>query len=92
MARMIEQGRGPALKMNCFAVPLDESFPEFIRENQARYGHLLFNDTPAYRKRVRLARTLRTLQGSLVQFAEAACPASFHNWLHLVKMRLLKCR
>jgi len=89
MAELIAKGQGPALKMNCFAVPIDESFPAYIRGNQDKYAHLIFPVTPEYMKHVRVARLLRTLQGRWIQFAEWVCPAALHNWLHLVKMRLL---
>lgn len=87
---LIEQGNGPFWKMNCFAVPIDESFPEYIRDNQDRYAHLIFKITPEYMKRVRWARFWRILQGRWIQFAENVCPSELHNWLHLVKMRLLR--
>ena len=61
--RIVESGGGVFWKMNCFGERIDESFPRFIRENQARYTHLIFNVTRAYEKRVRLARCARTLQG-----------------------------
>lgn len=87
---LIEQGNGPFWKMNCFAVPIDDSFPKFIRENQERYAHLIFKITPEYMKRVRWARFGRTLQGRWIQFVENICPSELHNWLHLIKMRILR--
>ena len=90
VADLIEKGQGPALKMNCFAVPIDDSFPKFIRENQERYAHLIFKITPEYLKRVRWARFGRTLQGRWIQFVENVCPSELHNWLHLIKMRVLR--
>ena len=90
MAELIEKGQGPALKMNCFAVPIDDTFPVYVRENQDRYADLIFKITPEYMKRVRWARFGRTLQGRWIQFVETVCPSSLHNWLHLIKMRLLR--
>lgn len=90
IAKIIASGNGTFWKMNCFAVPIDDSFPAYIRENQAKYAHLIFPITPDYVRRVRLARFVRTLQGRWIQFAEWLCPAAFHNWLHLIKMRMLK--
>ena len=90
MAELIAKGHGPALKMSCFAVPIDESFPAYVRENQERYSHLIFKVTPEYLRQVRWARFGRTLQGRCVQFAETVCPPALHNWLHLVKMRILR--
>lgn len=91
IAELIAKGQGPALKMNCFAVPLDDRFPKYIREHREKYAHLIFEITPDYMRRVRLARFLCTLQGRSIQFAEWACPPAVHNWLHKMKMRLLGC-
>ena len=88
MAALIATGRGPALKMNCFAVPIDETFPKYLRENLSRYSHLVFKVTPEYSRRVRVARFFRTLQGRFIQFAEWVCPLAFHNWLHHVRLRV----
>lgn len=90
MARLIAEGRGPALKMNCFAVPIDETFPRYLVENQEKYRALIFPVTPDYLRRVRCARLLRTLQGRWIRFAERACPPALHNFLHLVKMKLIR--
>ena len=90
MVELIAKGQGPALKMNCFAVPIGDSFPTYIRENQERYTHLIFKITPEYMKRVRWARFGRTLQGRWIQFTLWLCPPALHNWLHLIKMRLLR--
>ena len=90
LKELIERGAGPFWKMNCFALPIDDSFPKYIRENQERYAHLIFKITPEYLKRVRWARFGRTLQGRWIQLAEMACPSALHNWLHLIKMRILR--
>lgn len=92
VAGLIAKGQGPALKMNCFGVLLDKTFPKYIQDNQSKYAHLIFALTPEYLKRVRHARLLRTIQGRLIQFAEWACPTALHNQLHLIKMRLLNGR
>lgn len=89
VSALVLRGLGPALKMNCFAVPLDERFPRYIVNNRDRYSHLIFNATPEYLRRVRCARFFRTIQGLIKGFAEKACPSSVHNQLHLLKMRLL---
>ena len=90
MAELIAKGQGPALKMNCFAVPIDETFPAYIRENQERLANLIFEISPEYMKRVRWARFWRTLQGRWIQLAETMCPPALHNWLHLLKMKMIK--
>jgi len=89
MTALISRGQGPALKMNCFAVPIDDTFPAFIRDHQAEYAHLIFPITPEYMNAVRIPRALRTMQGRLIQCAEWLCPAALHNQLHLLKMRMI---
>lgn len=86
---MMAKGRGPALKMNCFAIQLDESFPRYILEHQQKYAPLLFKVTPEYLRCVRVARFLRTIQGRFIQFAEWLCPPALHNALHILKMRFI---
>lgn len=86
---IIKSGGGVFWKMNCFAVPLDETFPKYIRDNQEKYTHLIFNVTPEYLRRVRWSRFWRTIQGRLIQFGEWLCPPALHNQLHLVKMKML---
>lgn len=88
--RVIEYGGGVFWKMNCFGEEIDETFPDYIRENQAKYAHLIFNVTPEYKRRVRWARFWRTLQGRIIQLGEWMCPPAFHNWLHLLKMKIRK--
>ena len=88
--RVIESGGGVFWKMNCFGERIGETFPKYIRENQAKYPHLVFAVTPEYERRVRWARFGRTLQGRWIQFTLWLCPPALHNWLHLIKMRLLR--
>ena len=92
LAALIAAGGGPALKMDCFAVPVDDSFPAYIRENQSRYASLIFEVTPEYLRRVRWRRLFRGIEGRLRQFAERVCPPALHNRLHLIKMALLRDR
>ena len=87
---LLEKGQGPALKMNCFAVPMDASYPAYLLQNQDRYRHLIFQETPAYRRAVRWARLARTVQGRLIQAFERLVPARVHNFLHLIRVRLAK--
>ena len=87
---LLERGQGPALKMNCFGVPVDETYPVYIRENQDKYEHLIFRLTPEYMRRVRWARLFRTVQGRLIQFCEWAMPSRLHGWLHVVRMMLIR--
>lgn len=86
MTKCLERGQGPALKMNCFAVPLDETFPRYILDNQDKYSHLIFSPTDKYKRRTRWARLFRTLQGRLIQFCEFIIPSRLHNLLHKIRM------
>lgn len=92
MAELIAKGRGPALKMNCFAEPLDARFPEYVRRNAAHYGRLIFEVTPDYLRHVRFARFIRTFQGRMIQFGEWICPRAVHNFLHKLRMWWLNSR
>ena len=86
---LLAKGQGPALKMNCFGVPVDDSFPAYLLEHQDKYAKLIFNITPEYMRRVRWARLLRTVQGRLIQFCEWAMPGWLHDFLHVIRMKLL---
>ena len=87
---LLEKGQGPALKMNCFAVPIDSSYPRYLIENQDRYSHLIFTETTDYRRNVRWARIGRTVQGRLIQLFERIVPARLHNLLHVIRVKLTK--
>lgn len=87
---LLAKGRGPALKMNCFAVPIDSTYPRYLLENLDRYSHLVFAETPEYRRKVRWARIGRTIQGRLIQLFERIVPARLHNLLHVIRVKLTK--
>lgn len=90
---MIARGEGPALKINAFAVPLDDRFPRYIYEHAEKYSHLIFQITDEYEKRVRWLRLFRTMQGRLIQFAEFVLfGLHIHGYLHKLRMALLKWR
>lgn len=90
VAGLLARGVGPGLKMNCFAVLMDDGFPVYLRENLARYGHLLFPVSDEYLRLVRWACLFRTIQGKLIQFAEWGLMATgIHRFLHRVRMRVL---
>ena len=86
---LLAKGQGPALKMNCFGVPLDDSFPRFLIDNHSKYAHLIFKTTPEYMRRVRWSRCFRTVQGRLIQFCEWAMPSWLHEMLHVIRMKLM---
>lgn len=86
---LIAKGEGPALKMNCFGVRIDSTFPAYVRDNQTRLAKLIFPVTDEYVRGVRLRRVLCTIRGRLIQLGETLCPDWLHNQLHLLKMRML---
>ena len=86
---LLQKGQGPALKMNCFGVPLDDTFPKYLIDNQDKFAHLIFRITREYMRHVRWARYYRTIQGRLIQFCEWAMPSWLHDFLHVVRMKLL---
>ena len=87
---LLAKGQGPALKMNCFAVPIDSTYPRYLLENLDRYSHLVFAETPEYRRNVRWARIGRTVQGRWIQLFERIVPARLHNLLHVIRVRFTK--
>ena len=90
---LIAKGQGPALKMNCFAVPVDASFPQYLIDNQDRYAKLIFPLTDEYLRKTKWPRLFRTIQGRLIQFCEWIIPTRIHHLLHEVRMRFLqRCR
>jgi len=91
VAALLAQGKGPALKMNCFGIPVENAgLPSFLRANASRYPHLVFDCTPEYVRITRWSRIARTMQGQWIAFCLRLCPAALLNQLHLIKMRLLK--
>lgn len=88
--RLIREGKSPGLKMNCFAVPLDESFPRYLRENLSRYRTLLFQPSDAYLRSTRIPRFLRTLQGIAIHGIERILFATgIHVKLHRLRVWIL---
>lgn len=86
--KLIRQGKGPGLKMNCFAVPMDDRFPRYVVDNQARFGKFVFPVTSRYRRRVACARVFRTVQGFSIAMVEWVLPRSWHAELHKWRMRV----
>lgn len=86
---LLERGQGPALKMNCFAVPLDGSFPRYLLEHRDKYASLVFTASDEYLRRTRWPRLFRTIQGRLIQLGEWAIPSRLHHLLHEIRMWLV---
>lgn len=85
----IQCGKGIGLKMNCFAKPVDDSLPKYIQDNQERYAHLIFPASPAYMRKTLLPRLFRAVQGRIIQFVEWAMPGRVHDFLHVVRVKLI---
>ena len=88
ISALLAKGQGPALKMNCFGVPIDKTFPAYLRDHQDKYANLIFHLTPEYVKQVIFARFVRYVQGRLIQFCEWAMPRRLHDFLHIIRMKL----
>jgi len=88
VASLLAKGHSPGLKMDCFAIPIDKRLPDYVRNSFGKYPHLVFTITPEYKQSIRWIRILKTLQGRWIAFCLWLCPAAFHNWLHLVKLKL----
>ena len=85
--RMIQDGKSPGLKMNCFAVKIDASFPQYIRDNQSKYANLIFEVTPQYLKRVWMGRFFRTFQGIIIYAIERVLLSTgIHRQLHRLRV------
>ena len=83
---LLEKGQGPALKMNCFAVPLDGSFPKYLLDHKDKYAHLIFPLSDKYIRRTKWPRLFRTIQGRMIQFCEWIIPPRLHHLLHDIRM------
>ena len=91
--RFIREGKSPGLKMNCFAVPLDDRFPDYLRENVNRYQSLVFPVTAEYQRQVRIPRLARTIQGILINLAERILFAlHVHRMLHKIRVKLRRVK
>lgn len=90
VASLLKKGHSPGLKMDCFAIPFDKRLPDYVRSSFRKYPHLVFTITPEYRKSVRWTRIFRICQGRWIAFCLWLCPTELHNWLHLIKMRLVR--
>lgn len=81
--RRIQKGVDPfGGKEHFFGVALDESYPEYIRENVAKYQQLIFKVTPEYMRRTCLARRFYYCKGWLFRFIVfSIIPGYFHPFL-----------
>jgi beta-1,4-mannosyl-glycoprotein beta-1,4-N-acetylglucosaminyltransferase len=68
-----------------FGVPLDETFPPYLRENSDRFQHLIFPVDDGYLSKTKTARRLSAVKGALYRRMVAAVPDRLA--LTLVKIR-----
>lgn len=92
LSGMIERGEGPFWRMRCFAEPLDDTYPLYLRENEARYASLIFPVSDDYIRKHRMQKIWHTSIGSIIVFCERAIPSSLHNFLHMCKVRIRRLR
>ena len=65
-----------------FGVPIDEEYPQYIRENQEKFQHLIFSVTPDYIRETWLVRRYYSCRGSLYRFIIfRVIPRSLHPLL-----------
>ena len=89
LKQMISLGRGPFWEMHCFAEPIDETFPQYIRDNQNLYAQFIYPVSKQYLERNRFPRFWQTVRGHFIGACERMTPAAFHNFLHLCKKRFM---
>ena len=65
-----------------FAVPLDKSFPECLRDNPTKYSHLIFQCTWAYKMRAVLPRLYETVKRLSVSVLRLILPRRVKDWLY----------
>jgi beta-1,4-mannosyl-glycoprotein beta-1,4-N-acetylglucosaminyltransferase len=65
-----------------FALPIDEQFPLFMRDNQSRYQHLIFDASADYLRKTWFARRYYGCKGKLYRFIVfRMIPRSLHPLL-----------
>lgn len=88
LSDMIASGSGPFWKMQCFAVPIDSSFPRYIQNYADRFSSLVFPVTEEYVRAHRMSKLIATMRGYLICACEMIVPSVLHNFLHLCKVKL----
>ena len=85
--RYIREGKSPGLKMNCFAVPLDDRFPDYLRVHKEDFLPLIFPLSEDYLRKTHISRLLHTFQGVMIQFAEwVLISTGIHRRLHMIRV------
>lgn len=94
LERRIRKGEGIYRRNErLFAVPLDERFPAYVRENQERYAHLIYAATPEYMRKTRWQRAFISGYGRFIRAIEfTLIPPSVHWRLSCLKNNLLRRR
>lgn len=79
----ITKGRAPYDSPDrFFAVSLDKSFPEFIRNNQARFQNLIFPVSNSYRIKTFFPKTMAAIQRTAIKIMRPLLPRGIKDWLY----------
>jgi beta-1,4-mannosyl-glycoprotein beta-1,4-N-acetylglucosaminyltransferase len=83
VARRMKQGLDPFRGTEHFyGVQIDEHYPQYIKENQEKYQHLVFTITPEYIRKTWLMRRYYYAKGWVVRFIVfRVFPRSWHPFL-----------
>ena len=85
---MIRAGKGPFWEMRCFAEPIGDGYPRYVRENQPKCLGLIYPVDADYMRKTRWPRRYHALRGLLIGACERAVPQCVGNFLHRVKVLL----
>ncbi len=88
----IRAGKSPLYAIHTFAVPLDDSFPRYVLDNQERFSHLILPVSKQYLKQNRWRRRFYSFLGRADGFLRSALPTSFLLFLHRVRVILREIR
>lgn len=86
--RQIRSGKSPLYAIHTFAVPLDDSFPRYVLDNQSRLAHLLLPVSKQYLTESKWPRRYYSFLGRADSFLRSVFPTSFLLFLHRVRVFL----
>lgn len=92
IAEMIEKGDDvTGCGGKYFAVPIDEKYPRFIRDNQEKFAKLIYHPGEGYYERTRWTRKKQFLRGFIRKHGAKLIPRPFKSFLYdKVYSRLVK--
>lgn len=65
-----------------FAIPLDNTFPQYIRDNRQKFSQLIFKITPYYLAKTAPLRLFTTTKRILIEILRAILPRTIKDWLY----------